>query len=246
MATFAEVKADLLAEVLNSHPSTSAKLAKAMVRTLQSLQPEAVPFMEVSGSFTTQNGTASYSSTSPPASGFPGNLLAFDRLWYDLGATPQWLFVVGIEEVRWFQEQAAVAYPVRVAWFEKQLHFGPAPAGAYTVKWDGFLDSTLDMVGDEITNAATTETNPWLNDGLVCFKHLTLADYYMTDPASARPDMATNHAQLGQMQLNRLREAQKRKRDVGSSPQVPNAFSAYLYPDDRAARISILHPGAPV
>ena len=245
MATFAEVKADLLAEVLNSHSSTEGKLAKAMVRTLQSLQPEAVPFMEVSGSFTTQNGVASYSHQTGAAN-FPRNLLAFERLWYDLGASPQWLFVVGIEEVRWFQEQPAVAYPVRVAWYEKQLHFGPAPAGSYAVKWDGFRDSTLDMDGEAITDTSTTASNPWLNEGLVCFKHLALADYYMTDPASARPDMASNHAQLGQMQLTRLREAQKRRRDVGSSPQVPNAFSAYLYPDDRAARISILHPGAPV
>lgn len=246
MATFAETKTDLVAEVLNSHPATGDKIAKAMVRTLQSLQPEAVPFMEKTGSFVTVNGTAAYSSTSPGGTGFPANLLAFERLWYDLGATPQWLFVVSIEEVRWFQEQAAVAYPVRVAWYEKKLQFGPAPAGVYTVKWDGFLDSTLDTTGAAITTASTTATNPWLTEGLICFKHLALADYYMTDPASARPDMASNHAQLGQMQLTRLREAQKRRRDAGSSPQVPNAFSAYLYPDDRAARISILHPGAPV
>ena len=248
MPTFAEVKASLLEDVLNTHPSTSTRMAKAMVRTLHALQSEVVPFMEASGSFATQNGIASYSWQTPGmADSFPRNLLRFDRLYYDLGASPKGLVVVDIEEIRFFQESPTAAYPQRVAWFEGALQFGPAPAGAYTVKWDGYRDSTLDAgTGEPITATATQETNPWLSVGEVAYKHLVLSDYYRSDPAATRPDLAQANADLASYQLNSLRAAQKKKSDMGTTARIPNAFSAGLYPEESVSRVALLHPGAPV
>src|SRR5689334_7352084 len=81
MGTFSSVLTELVAGVVNSHPSTSSLMAAAMVRQLQNLQPEAIPFMEITGSFTTTANQAAYTSTQ---CGAP-SLLRFDRLWYDLG-----------------------------------------------------------------------------------------------------------------------------------------------------------------
>lgn len=239
MSDFATVKAQLVATVLNSHSSTTALLAAAMVNQLQALQPEIMPFMERSSQFSTVANQAAYDDNTV---GFPKGLLRFDRLYYDFGNWQLYLDVVDPDTLRWFQEQPAVAYPRRIAWQEEKLQFGPAPADVYVVKWDITLDSKKDAAtGDEITTASTTQTNPWFTEGVVPFKHLALADYYMTSP-DPRPDLAQNQTALAQSQLGRLRSAQKKRQMMNATPMVPNAFDNYG--GGGTARIQVFHPGA--
>lgn len=156
MGTFASVLTELVAGVVNSHPTTSPLMAAAMVRQLQNLLPEAIPFMETSGSFTTTANQAAYTATQ---CGAP-SLLRFDRLWYDLGNYARPLVVSDVNSIRQLQEMPSIAYPLRVCWQQEKLQFGPAPAGVYTVKWDAVLDATKDTsTGATITTSSTTQTN---------------------------------------------------------------------------------------
>ena len=240
---FATIAAELTAGVLNTHPSVPALMKAAMVRQLGNLLPEIVPFMERSGSFTTIAGRATYS---PADAGFPGGLLRFERLGYDMGSYIRPLELASMDTIRALQESPASEYPFRVAWWEELLQFGPAPNGAYTVKWDVTLDATKDTAtGDLITTASTTETNAWfLLPQATAFKHLVWGDYYLTSP-DQRPNMASSHQGLAQVALERLREAGRKRQAFGQTLVVPNAFDAYGS-GSRASRLSRLFPGAPV
>lgn len=241
MADFQTVAAELLAGVLNTHPNTSAFLKAAMVRQLANLQSEVMPFMEVAGSFSTVASQATYTSA---VAGFPKSLLRFDRLWYDLGSYARPLEVVDIDTIRYLQEQPAQAHPLRVCWQEEKLQFGPAPAGIYVVKWDAILDAQKDVAtGTILTVADTTKTNPWFTTGVVPFRHLVWADYFLTSP-DQRPDLAQSHTSLASVALTRLREAGRKRQQMWSTGRVPNAFDGYS--GDTSLRISSLFPGAPV
>jgi len=236
---FTAVKAELLRGVLNTHPNTSSLLADAMVRQLQALQPEAIPFMERSGQFTTIAGRAAYDAGT---SGFPKSLLRFDRLYYDLGSTPLYIDVVDIEEVRLYQEQPSLVYPRRACWQGRQLQLGPAPAGAYPVKWDAVLDSTKDArTGRPITASSTVQSNPWFVEGAVAFKHLAWADYFATSP-DQRPDLAEAHRGLAAGQLDRLRKAQAKQKQMNATPRAPNAFDMHVRRINE--RLQTYFPGA--
>lgn len=239
--TFADVKTALVAGVLNSHPSTAGFIASAMVRQLGNLQPEVIPFMEITGAFNTVAAQATYSSA---VAGFPKSLLRFDRLWYDLGNYARPLIISDPGTIRLLQEQNPIAYPLRVAWLDELLQFGPAPVAIYPVKWDGVLDATKDSAtGNTITNASTTDTNPWLTLGVTPFMHLVWSDYYSTSP-DTRPDMAQNHSNLAGVAMNRLRTAYKKRQAVNALAVTPNAFDSST--EGSSARISRLFPGAPV
>lgn len=231
----------LVAGVLNTHPSTRALLAAAVVRQLAALQPEVVPFMELAGSFPTIAGQKSY--TAADAS-FPKGLLRFERLWYDLGSYARFLEVVDPETVRYLQEQPSQAYPTRVCWYEEKLQFGPAPAAIYTVKWDLILDATKDTAtGAKITAASTSETNGWFSTGKVALKHLVWADYFMTSP-DQRPETAASHGNLASLHLDRLRKAGMKRQEMNAPVVTPNAFDSYR--GSSSARIQALFPGAPI
>ena len=237
------VRDELVAGVLNSHPSTSAAILATMIRQLTALEPEAVPFMERSGSFFTINGITSYG----PDQGLPRGLHRFERLYYDLGSSILLIDTVDELSLRYFQEHPVQAYPQRAAWQEGVLQLAPAPAGAYTVKWDGFLSSKRDSrTGKEITTDTSNEnlrrSNPWLTEGVVTFKHLVLADYYSTDPASARADLAESNGARAAGQMNQLRKAQQQKKDMGGVAVVPNAFDHYATWPSR--RVQTIFPGA--
>lgn len=240
---FKAVRDELVALVLNSHPSTSSSIAAAMVRQLAALEPERVPFMEKSGSFSTLAGRAAYGGSD----GLLPGLHSFERLYYDLGSTILPIDPVDELTLRYFQEQPAQAYPPRACWLEGKLQFGPSPAGAYTVKWDGFLSSRLDAATGETITAETTDenlhrTNPWFSAGAVTLGHLVLADYYSNDPASARQDLAQTNGGFATSQLAQLRKAHQQKKDMGSVAVVPNAFDRYSSWGSR--RIQTLFPGA--
>lgn len=241
--TFADVLADLMAGVLNTHPSTSSFLAAAMVRQLANLQAESMPFMEVpSASFTTVANQAAYTSA---AAGFPKSLLRFDRLYYSIGNYGRPLVVVDIGTIRLLQQQPSVAYPLRVAWHDDKLQFGPAPAAAYVVKFDSLLDAQKDTAsGNLITAADTTTTNPWFTTGVVPFKHLVWADYFSTSP-DQRPDLSSSHTSLAGAAMAQLRKAQKKRQELNAIAVTPNAFDSQLV-DSTSARIANLWPGAPV
>jgi len=241
--TFAEVRDELVAGVLNSHPSTSSLIAAAMVRQLANLQPEAVPFMEVTGSFSTGAGVNSYTSTT---AGFPKSLLRFDRLWYDMGQSARFLEIVDADTIRYLQEQSSQAYPTRVTWYEEKLQFGPAPSAVYVVKWAAILDSTkntADGAAITATTGASTQTNAWLTTGVVPFKHLVWADYYMTSP-DQRPDLAASHGNLASVALERLHEAARKRQEMNTVLVTPNAFDGYR--GASSARIQAIFPGAPI
>jgi len=240
---FGTVRDELVAGVLNSHPSTTAAIAAAMVRQLAALEPETVPFMERSGSFSTIADRTTYG----PDQGLPRGLHRFEHLFYDLGASILQIGVVDELTLRYFQEHPSAAYPERAAWLEGVLQFAPAPVAAYTVKWLGFLSSKRDSrTGEEITADTSNEnlrrSNPWLAEGVVTFRHLVLADYYSTDPASARADMAESNGARAAGQMNQLRKAQQQKKDMGSVAVVPNAFDQYASWPSR--RVQTIFPGA--
>jgi hypothetical protein len=242
MGDFATIAAELVAGVLNTHPSTSALVKAAMVRQLLNLQPEIAPFMERSGAFSTVAGQAAYPSA------VPGGLLRFERLWYDLGNYRRPIDVADMATIRGLQEHPAAEYPFRAAWWEERLQFGPAPAGVYSVKWDITLDATKDTAtGAILTATSTMETNPWfLLPQVAAFKHLVWADYFMTSP-DQRPEMAQSHQGLAQLAITRLREAGQKRQAMSSTAQVPNAFDAYSgRSGSRASRVSSIFPGAPV
>jgi hypothetical protein len=241
--TFADVLADLVAGVLNTHPSTSSFLAAAMVRQLANLQGESMPFMEpVVGSFTTVANQSTYTSAD---SGFPKSLLRFDRLYYSIGNYGRPLIVVDIGTIRLLQQQPSIAYPLRVAWHDDKLQFGPAPNAAYVVKFDSILDAQKDTAtGALITAADTTTTNAWFTAGATAFKHLVWSDYFSTSP-DQRADMAGNHAQLAGTAMTQLRKAQKKRQELNAIAVTPNAFDSQLV-DSTSARIANLFPGAPV
>lgn len=244
MADFQTVAAELVAGVLNTHPSTATLMKAAMVRQLDLLQPEIVPFMEVSDSFSTAAGTMVYTSAT---TGFPKSLLRFERLWYDLGSSVRWLTPTDPGTVRALQEQPSQAYPPWVCWFEEKLQFGPAPAGIYVVKWDGILDSRKNTAdGALITTASTIQTNGWLSDGLTAFRHLCWGDYYATSP-DQRPDLAQAHVGQANVALGRLREAGKTRQEMNGTMVTPSAWDDYsLRQGSGYSRISALFPGAPV
>lgn len=229
----------LVAGVLNTHPSTRPLLAAAVVRQLANLQPEIVPFMEKSGSFLTANGVAAYGYGDAD---FPKGLLRFERLYYDLGATIRPIDVVDPGTVRAYQERPAQAYPTCVCWYEERLQFGPAPAGAYTVKWDVIRDATKDAAsGVTITVADEDATNPWFTAGKVALKHLVWADYFMTSP-DQRQEMAAAHGNLAQVAIGRLREAGRKRQEMNAPLVTPNAFDLYAtYPP---SRLQTIFPGA--
>lgn len=239
---FASVAAECVAGVLNSHPATAGFIAAAMVRQLQALQPEVVPFMELSGSFNTVAGQGSYTTAS---TGMPKGLLRFERLGYDMGAYRRPLEVVDMETLRYLQEHPSAEYPFRVAWYEEKLQFGPAPAGVYAVKWDVILDAAKDTTtGALLTSASTTQTNAWfLLPQVAVLKALTWADYFSTSP-DQRPDLAANYQGQAQVALARLREANLKRQLVGQTIIQPSSFDlGYL---SRDSRIAALFPGAPV
>jgi hypothetical protein len=243
MGDFATIAAELVAGVLNTHPSTAGLVKAAMVRQLLNLQPEIAPFMERSGSFATVAGQAAYPSA------VPGGLLRFERLWYDLGNYRRPIEVADMDTIRGLQEHPAAEYPFRAAWWEERLQFGPAPAGVYSVKWDIILDATKDTpTGTILTAASTTETNPWfLLPQVAAFKHLVWADYFMTSP-DQRPEMAQSHQGLAQLAITRLREAGQKRQAMNSIAIVPNAYDRFAGGpgSPRDARVSSLFPGAPV
>lgn len=241
---FSSVASELTASVLNSHPSTAALIKEAMVRTLQALQPEIVPFMEKSGSFSTVARQATYTAAD---AGFPLGLLRFERLGYDMGNYYRPLEVAPMDTIRMLQEHPAIEYPFRVAWWEERLQFGPAPAGVYTVKWDATLDATKDTAtGALITTASTTQTNAWfLLPQVAVLKHFTWWDYFTTSP-DQRPDLAASHQQLATMALARLRETGQKREEMASTYVVGSAYERYSPDRSRAARVSRLFPGAPV
>lgn len=244
MSDFNTIAVELVSGVLNSHPNTSALIKAAMVRQLGNLLPEIVPFMERSGSFTTLPGKGSYA---PGDAGFPAGLLRFERLWFDMGNYRRPIELADMETIRALQEHPASECPFRVAWWEDRLQFGPAPNGAYTVKWDVTLDATKDTAtGALLTTASTTETNAWfLLPQVTTFKHLVWGDYFLTSP-DQRPDLAQSHQALAQVALERLREAGRKRQNVGGQTLVtPNAFDAYGS-GSRSTRVSTLFPGAPV
>lgn len=232
----------LVAGVLNSHPATRSLLAAAVVRQLSNLQAEVIPFMEKSGSFTTVAGRQNYAPGEDV--GFPKGLLRFERLYYDLGATARFLEVVDPDTIRYLQEGPAQAYPTRVCWYEERLQFGPAPAGAYPVRWDITLDATRGTASGLVIGVAdTAETNPWFTTGKVALKHLTWADYFLTSP-DQRPDLAGSHGNLAQIALERLREAGRKRQEMNTLLVTPNAFDNYR--GSSSARIQALFPGAPI
>lgn len=241
---FGAVRDELVAGVLNTHPNTATLIAAAMVRQLQALQPEVVPFMELSGSFATVASQATYTSA---VTGFPKSLLRFERLWFDLGSYARFLEVVDPETIRYLQEQPSQAYPTRVCWYEEKLQFGPAPAAIYTVKWNAILDATKNTSdGAAITavaSGASTQTNGWFTTGVVAFKHLVWADYFMTSP-DQRPDLAESHGNLASLQLDRLHKAGKLRQELNATMVTPNAFDSYRGSGE--ARLTTLFPGAPV
>lgn len=240
MGTFASVLAELVAGVVNSHPSTSTLMAAAMVRQLQNLQPETIPFMETSGTFNTTANQAAYTATQ---CGAP-SLLRFDRLWYDLGQYARPLVVSDINSIRSLQEMGSIAYPLRVCWQQEKLQFGPAPVGVYPVKWDAILDATKDtLTGALLTTSSVGQTNGWLTEGVVPYRHLVWADYFLTSP-DQRPDLAASHGQLAATALNRLRTAYAKRQELNATPRTPNAFDQQV--GDAGLRITTLFPGAPV
>ena len=244
MSDFSTIAAELVAGVLNTHPSTSALMKAAMVRQLANLQPEIAPFMEKSGSFSTVAGQATYT---PAVTGFPGGHLRFERIFYDLGNYRRPIEPTDMDTIRGLQEHPAAEYPFRAAWWEERLQFGPAPAGIYLVKWDVTLDATKDTAtGALLTAASTTQTNAWfLAPQVTAFKHLVWADYFMTSP-DQRPDLAQSHQGLAQLAITRLREAGQKRQAMSGTAQVPNAFDAYSgQSGSRASRVSSIFPGAP-
>lgn len=240
MGTFASVLAELVAGVVNSHPSTSTLMAAAMVRQLQNLQPETIPFMEITGTFNTTANQAAYTATQ---CGAP-SLLRFDRLWYDLGSYARPLVVSDPNSIRSLQEMGSIAYPLRVCWLVEKLQFGPAPVGVYAVKWDGILDATRDTsTGALLTTSSTTQTNAWFTEGVVPYRHLVWADFFLTSP-DQRPELAASHSQLAATALNRLRTAYAKRQELNATPRTPNAFDLQI--GDAGLRITTLFPGAPV
>lgn len=240
---FPAVLSELVAGTLNSHPNTSALMAASLVRQLANLQPEVVPWMELSGSFATVANQATYTSA---VTGFPKGYLRFERLGYDMGAYYRPLEVVDMLTIRELQELPAMAYPWRIAIFEGKLQFGPAPVGVYTVKWDITLDATVDQAtGALITTASSTGiSNPWfLLPQVSALKHLAWADYYLTSP-DQRPDLGQTHQQFAAAALARAREAGQKKEEMSQALVTPNAFDAYQTRSP-AARLSRLFPGAP-
>lgn len=241
---FPSVLAELTAGVLNSHPSTSTLMAASLVRQLANLQPEVVPWMEVSGSFATVANQATYTSS---VTGFPKGYLRFERLGYDMGAYYRPLETVDMLTIRMLQELPSTAYPWRVAMFEGKLQFGPAPLGVYTVKWDATLNATLDQATGALitTSSGVGITNPWfLLPQVSVLKHLAWADYYLTSP-DQRPDMGQAHQQFAAAALARAREAGQKKEEMAQTLVTPNAFDSYRVRSP-AARLSRLFPGAPV
>jgi hypothetical protein len=240
MGTFSSVLSELTAGVVNSHPSTSSLMAAAMVRQLQNLLPETIPFMEITGSFNTVANQAAYTATQ---CGAP-SLLRFDRLWYDLGQYARPLVISDPNSIRQLQEMPSIDYPLRVCWLDEKLQFGPAPVAIRTVKWDAVLDATKDTAtGALITTSSTTQTNGWLTEGVVPFRHLVWADYFLTSP-DQRSDLAANHSQLAATAMNRLRTAYAKRQELNATPRTPNAFDQQL--GDAGLRIATLFPGAPV
>jgi hypothetical protein len=241
MSDFQTVAAEIVAGVLNTHPTTTALVKAAMVRQLQNLSSEVINFMEVSGSFSTVANQAAYSGAD---AGYPDSLLRFDRLWYDLGNYARPLEVIDIFTIRALQEHGSAVHPTRICWYEEKLQFGPAPAGVYTVKYNAVLDARRNTAdGALITTASTTQTNAWFTTGVVPFRHLVWADFFMTSP-DTRPDMAENHTRMAGVALSRLREAGRKKQEMNGVVTVPSAFDHYS--GSGSGRISLLFPGAPV
>lgn len=244
MSDFSTIAAEIVAGVLNSHPNTSALVKAAMVRQLQALQPEVLPFMELAGSFNTVASQKSYTSAD---TGMPKGLLRFERLGYDMGSYLRPLEVVDVDTLRYLQEHPATAYPFRVAWYEEKLQFGPAPVGVYAVKWDVILDATKDTAtGALLTAASTTQTNPWfLGPQVVVLKALTWADYFATSP-DQRPELAASYQGQAQVALARIREAGFKRQQMGQTLVQPNSFDLYREEWSSSSRIARLFPGAPV
>jgi hypothetical protein len=246
---FGDVLTDLVTGVVNNHPNTPILLGAAMVRQLANLQAESIPFMEVpQGSFTTVANQATYTSAD---AGFPKSLLRFDRLYYSIGNYGRPLIVVDIGTIRLLQQQPAVAYPLRVAWHDDKLQFGPAPNAAYVVKFDSILDAQKDTASgalmidtDGAAGPNTGPSNPWFTTGVVAFKHLVWADYFSTSP-DQRAELAASHTNLAATAMSQLRKAQKKRQELNAISVVPNAFDSQLV-DSTAARIANLFPGAPV
>lgn len=244
MATFATVAAEIVAGVLNSHPNTTTHVKAAMVRQLLALQAEQAPFMERSGSFSTIANQAAYTGAD---AGFPEGLLTFQRLYYDMGSYARPIEPTDVMTIRRLQETPAVSYPFRACWWQERLQFGPAPAGVYVVKWDIVLDSTKDeTTGALITEASTTQTNPWLDlPQLTVFKHLVWSDYFAVSP-DQRPELAASHQQAAATQLARLREAGKTRQGMSAVAVIPSAWGNYSPEERRTAGVSLFFPGAPV
>ena len=130
--TFSEFVTDLYGEVRNKHADTLPYLKKATVRQLREMSRIRTLFMEEAGvPFDTVANLATYGGDTP---GFPPNILAIERIYYELGSSSVEIPLRSLGDVRYDAETTTTdGYPYLAAWAARKLILAPTPSGVVTL-----------------------------------------------------------------------------------------------------------------
>ncbi len=166
--------------------------------------------------FATTDGTFAYGveTSSGTADGYPSDMLKAIKLslkvsnsWYDIN-------LISIDEFRdKFVSSDFKGFPVKWAWFNKEIILYPTPNGAYTVRLDYNKDigtpaasyaGTTWTFTDSVTGAAMADetTSDWFTEG---FDLITARGmYYMASQVFGNQELAIMSKQLEMEQLSEM------------------------------------------
>jgi hypothetical protein len=155
---------------LSGNENAEAGLRRALVRALSRLSSKRTSFTETEFSITTVNGQVSYGAGH---SGFPRDAADFEVVEFDTGnGNFNELRQVPFPELRAMVRDAGNAVDPRqpriFAWWDDQLHLGPAPKAAVTLRGWYHRDARRDAETGNLIDATPASdgfTNPWLSDG---------------------------------------------------------------------------------
>jgi hypothetical protein len=230
-----EFIANVYAEVVSKHSETLPQLRRIMVRQLKELSSQPFLQMEAEASFQTQPGRNTYG---PQDAGFPGDILALERLYYISGS--QRVEVEGPRPMRdirfhWASVATSAQYPLFWGWSANQLYIAPPSTTTITLYMDFTRDATRDATtGTLISETSADESNPWFDRAELVLRYAVLGEYFSqprwADDAEAQRCIGMRNMHLDTLKTEFLRrkgaggQATMILGEIGREPKRPYLF----------------------
>lgn len=218
---FSEFITNVYAEVANKHSETLTQLRRITIRQLKELSSQPYLQMEGEASFQTRPGANTYGPQDP---GFPGDLLAVERLYY-ISGTSQRVEVEGPVPMRtirfhWASVASSAQYPLYWGWSAEHLYIAPPSTTAITLYLDYTRDATRDeKTGTLISESSADETNAWFRRAELALRYAVLGEYF-SQPRWADDAAAQRCMGLRNMHLDTLKTEFLRRKGAGGQPPI--------------------------